>query len=330
MASLRGLGDRAGYRSASMLRRTVSCVALHNRDYVSFEEKLREAVRWIAVAGEGGSDLVVLPESINTYAGDGGQSPPRTSDIVHESWQSSCEFLLDGARSAGVAVAIPLLVHENGLLLNRFYLMSREGECLGWYNKQHLPPGERAQGVHPGSVCPLMNWDGVRVGGAICFETWFPSVFESQRMCGANLILVPSLWPGGLVLNAEAIRNSIPIALAYPAWSRIIDIDGSEIASGGYRNETLRFGFGSPIVSSSINFNRRAVHADGAQQHIHDLQRAFGGRVGIAFNQPNCLFLIESLDADLNVLDVLERFGLQPFPEWFASTQSPFPAVGDR
>ena len=72
---------------------------------------------------------------------------------------------------------------------------------------------------------------------------------------GADLFVIPSMTPAGSLLDSCAVIYGVPFVLAYSPWSRILDRDGTELAAGGYRSETLRFGFGSPVQLATINFD---------------------------------------------------------------------------
>ncbi len=93
----------------------------------------------------------------------------------------------------------------------------------------------------------------------------------------------------------------------YSPWSRILDRDGTELAAGGYRSETLRFGFGSPVLTATINFDAVTLFADHNQEKMRDVERHYGRDVRIRFNQPNCLFTLESRSADLSVDEVMRN-----------------------
>lgn len=302
-----------------MNQKTISVIALSNRDFPSFNAKLAEAVQWIELAAAQGSDIAVLPEMINLYRGDGPGNPKALSfeEAALDDWQNQTALLFDAATRLKIAVTIPILIREGGRLANCFFVVSKSGQVVGRYQKLQPTQVELDRGVAPGKP-NVFEWDGIRVGGGICFDTNFIRIFEEQARLGAQLFLVPSLWPGGTGLNYYALRFSTPIALAYPAWSRIIDITGAEVAAGGYRNETLRFGFGSPVYTATVNFDRVALHGDGNQFKMVDVQKAYGKRVGVMFDQQNCLFFLEARAADLSVQEIIKQFGLVPYRDYLA------------
>jgi predicted amidohydrolase len=303
----------------AMKRKVISVVALNNRDYPSFEAKLSETAQWIEFAARQGSELVVLPEALNMYQGDG--TPRPTSAALREdTWQERTTLLFETAVKAQVAVTIPIVMREGDHRVNVFYLVSNTGAILGRYQKRFLTPGELEGGVQPGTVS-LLEWEGLKVGGAICFDTCSPCVFEEQVRAGAQLFLIPSLWPGGSQLNHYARTFSTPMALAYPAWSRIIDITGADVVAGGHRHETLRLGFGPPVFTAALNFDCVALYGNDNQDKMVAVQRAYGARVKVQFDQQNCLFFLESVCDDLTVGKVMREFGLISARDYFAQCE---------
>ncbi len=294
-----------------MDKRILAAISLNNHDFPSLQAKLSEAVKWVELAAGSGAALAVLPECLNKYRGDGPGNPRALSfaEMGIEDWQRDCAMLIDAARRCRIALTIPIIRRQGDSLVNCFLLISKTGELLGEYHKRFPTPAELHSGIRPGRT-PLIEWEGLQIGGAICFDTLFPEVFRDQAEQGADLFLVPSFWPGGSNLDFYAMEYSCPIVLAYPAWSRILDADGQELAAGGYRWETLRFGFGSPLVLATVNFDQAVLFGNHNQEQMVEVQRAYGKQVGIRFNQANVTFKIESLSAEVRIEEVIRRFGL--------------------
>lgn len=300
-----------------MNEKTIAAIALSNHDYPDFQAKLAEASRWIEAAAAQGAQLVVLPEALNLFSGDGSTKRLPLSQVALTDWQRDTRMLFDVAVRCHVAITIPVLIWENDRLVNCFFLISEEGHVIGRYDKRCLTPSERSLDVAPGQT-PLIEWQGLKIGGAICFDVYYEHTFADQAAAGADLFLVPSFTPGGDLLNHFALHYGKPIVLAYPAWSRIIERDGKTVAEGGYRWETLRFGHGSPVVIHTINFDAITLFADFNQQKIYDIQSRYGCRVRVRFDQPNCTFTLESRCADLCVKDVMKEFDLISRQDYFA------------
>jgi len=292
----------------------IATIALSYRDYESFGEKLEEACRWVSLAGRLGAELAVLPEMLNFWRGDGPNNPNMltTAEMALDDWQAECKPLLDCALEHEIAVTVPVMIRHGEGCLNCFYLVSRTGEVLGRYAKTYPTQGEQKDGVAGGGAQGLIDWDGLKVGGAICFDLNFRDLFERQAAAGADLFLCPSLFPGGRQVNSYALSFQTPVVIAYPAWSRIIDILGRDIVAGGYRHETLRFGFGVPVYTADVNFDKQVFHFDLNQTKIEDILRRYGSEVAIDFDQDECCFALESLSPDLTVKRIVAEFELRP------------------
>lgn len=291
-----------------MNEKTIATVALRDEGLTTLQQTLQEAASGVEAAALQGAHLAVLPETINLLHRKDDSLP--LSEFALEDWQRDTALLCDTAKRCGIALVLPLLVRHGNALANRFYLLGADGSVLGHYQKRASAPGELAAGVAPGETNPIA-WEGLRVGGAICIDIYYPhAVLEPQRKSGADLFVIPSQTPAGILLDAAAVQYGVPLVLAYSPWSRILDRDGSELAAGGYRSETVRFGFGSAVTQATINFDAVTLFADYNQDKMHDVQRHYGRKVRIRFSQPNCTFTLESRAEDLSVSEVMREFGL--------------------
>jgi predicted amidohydrolase len=299
-----------------MNEKTIAAIALRENGYPDLAATLTEAAQWIEFAATQGANLAVLPETVNLYHRQSASNP--LVEFALDDWQSATAQLREKAIKCGVSLVLPLLILENGALANRFYVLAKDGASLGYYQKRVPAPGEQAEGVRANKNA-LVPWEGLKIGGAICFDVYYPhSVFDSQIEQGADLFVIPSLTPGGSLIDAYALMYGVPIVLAYPGWSRILDRDGKELAAGGHRWETLRFGFASPVVQATVNFDSVTLFADLNQEKMRDIQRHYGRSVRIRFDQPNCLFTLESRSEDLSVGEVMQQFGLVSRRDYFA------------
>lgn len=291
-----------------MNEKTIAAIALRDGACATLQETLAEAALWAEFAAAHGADLAVLPETINLLHRKDDVAP--LEEFALENWRDASAVLCETAARSKIALVLPLLVREGGVLANRFYVMSRDGALLGSYHKRVPAVGERTSGVAPGHSLPI-EWEGLRIGGAICIDLYYPqAVFDDQIEAGADFFVIPSFTPGGSLLDSCALTCGVPVVLAYSPWSRILDRDGTELAAGGYRSETLRAGFGSPVLQATINFDAVTLFADFNQDKMREVARRYGRDVRIRFNQHNCIFTLESRSHDLHVADVMRQFGL--------------------
>lgn len=299
--------------------KTLSVIALSNRDFPSLQDKLTEAVGWVELAVDQGAELVVLPECLNRYFGDGPGNPrlQTPDEYACTDWRRDMAPLFEVAEGKAVWLTIPLVHRQGEGLRNSFFLVSPEGEVVWQYDKLSPTPSEMEAGVVPGEPS-FYTWQGIKLGGAICFDTCFPENLDGWAREGVQLGIVASLWPGGSQLNNFCKLHASRVAVSYPAWSRIIDLDGREVVEGGYRQETLRFGFGAPVYTATLNFDRLSLYGNQNQQQMVNVLRKYGRRVRMTFDQGNCLWFLESCDPDLAEQDILREFGLITAHDYFA------------
>jgi hypothetical protein len=299
--------------------RTLSVIALSGRDFPDLDAKLSEAVRWVSLAAGEGAQLVVLPELLNRFSGNGEGNPLLKScgEMAFDDWEAATAPLIKAAQSLKIWLTIPVLHRDAGVLYNSFFLVSPEGKPVWRYDKLSPTPSELESGVVPGEVATTYDWQGVRLGGAICFDTCFSDTFRDQVAQGVDLLLIPSQWPGGSPVSFFCRHYGVRAAVAYPAWSRIVDIDGEPVTEGGYRQESLGFGFGAPVYTATLNFDRVALFGNINQRQIIALREKYGDRIKITFDQPNCLWFLESLDPSLQESAIMEEFGLVSARNYF-------------
>ena len=231
-----------------MNEKIIATIALRDGDFADLEAVFREAAHSVEAAASQGADLAVLPETINLLHHAARTGP--LHDLALDHWRNDAALLCETAAKHRISLVLPLLVRDGDTLANRFYLLSRDGSELGFYQKQTPAVGERLAGVSAAPT-PSIPWEGLKVGGGICIDVYFPhEVFEPQMQAGVDLFVIPSLTPAGTLLDTCAVTYGVPFVLAYSPWSRILDRDGRELAAGGYRWETLRAGFGSRAATS--------------------------------------------------------------------------------
>ena len=299
-----------------MNEKMIATIALRDRGFADLQAVLHEAASWVEAAAAQGANLAVLPETINLLHRTTGAAP--LEKFALEDWRTETALLCEAAAKRRISLVLPLLVRDGDDLANRFYVISRDGSELGFYQKRVPAVGERRAGVKPARTAPIC-WEGLMLGGGICIDVYFPDdVFEPQIDAGADLFVIPSMTPAGASLDYCAVTYGVPFVLAYSPWSRILDRDGKELAAGGFRSETIRAGFSTPLQQATINFDAVSLFADFNQEKLQDVQRHYGEDVRIRFDQPNCLFVLESRSADLSVDEVMRQFGLVSRRDYFA------------
>ena len=299
-----------------MNEKTIATIGLRDGGFADLQAVLREAANWVEAAAAQGANLAVLPETINLLHRSTDHFP--LEEFALEDWRTQTALLCEAAAKHRISLVLPLLVRDGAALANRFYVLSRDGSELGFYQKRAPAAGERLAGVLSAPTAPI-RWEGLLLGGAICIDVYFHHhVFDPQIEAGADIFVIPSMTPAGASLEYCAVTYGVPFVLSYSPWSRILDRDGRELAAGGFRSETLRAGFGTPVQQAIINFDAVSLFADFNQEKLKEVQRHYGHKVRIRFDQPNCVFVLESRSADLSIHEIMRQFGLVSRRDYFA------------
>jgi glycerophosphoryl diester phosphodiesterase len=82
-------------------------------------------------------------------------------------------------------------------------VLGPDGREVGAYEKTHLTAAEEAFGCSAGSTPAVLEWAGLRVGFAVCFDIYFPDYVEALAAAKVDLLLCPSYQRSE---SAERIR----------------------------------------------------------------------------------------------------------------------------
>ena len=135
-----------------------------------------------------GSDLVILPEMFTTGFTMQAAEFAESMDGPGVSWMQA------RARQLDAAVCGSLIITEGGRFVNRFVL-AEPGGVLHYYDKRHLfgMAGEDGSYV-PGRSRSVIEFRGWRICPMICYDLRFPGQYQSLRLAGAQVIMVPAAF----------------------------------------------------------------------------------------------------------------------------------------
>lgn len=181
-------------------------------------------------------DLLVLPEYSNC---------PAMSDInemkthcrnTNESFINKVKAI---AKDKKMAISINMLVEENDKLYNTTYFIDRSGEIVYTYRKTHLAyPEIDPMGLTPGNSLGFFTWEGINIGFAVCFEMYFPEIFESLASNKPNLIIAPTYQ-----------RSELEDVIISQTKARALDTESYIIRSSYSMGKNSTCGGNSCIVS---------------------------------------------------------------------------------
>lgn len=203
-------------------------------------------------AAEMGAELLVTPE-----LGTSGYALGKDFETVAETRDGSIiEALKEISADCGLAICAGFPERDGSRVFNSAVLVRPDGHCE-FYRKGHLyGDGERAAFVAGEEASHVFDLFGIRTAMLICYDVEFPETVRSLALAGAELVLVPTALPSGIVsrrvadmvVPTRAFENGVFLvyadlcgdegALSYSGRSVILGPDGDELARAG-TGETL-------------------------------------------------------------------------------------------
>lgn len=168
-----------------------------------------------------GARLTVFPEcAVTGYCFDSiEESLPLAETIPGR----STERLTALCRRLQTHIVTGMLERDGDRIFNAAVLIGPQG-VIGSYRKVHLPylgvdmhttPGDRPFAVH--------EFEGMKIGMNICYDSGFPEAARCLAILGADLIVLPTNWPPGAECMASACipARAMENAVYYAAINRI-------------------------------------------------------------------------------------------------------------
>lgn len=176
-------------------------------------EKLKLALEHLETAGQHGADIACLPEEFSGAAAEPLAGP-------------TTKAIGDLARKYKMYVVCPICEQgADGQKYNTAVLLDRTGKIAGYYRKVFVFWGE---GLHPSKEgVPVFDTDVGRIALLTCFDANFDELWQEAERKGAEIVLWPSAYGGGMPLNGYAmIHNYYVVAVGQ---GNMIDVFGKTI-----------------------------------------------------------------------------------------------------
>ena len=208
------------------------------------------------------AELVVLPELALTgyYFEDKQELMALSTDEIN---QKAITKLKQVAIEKAMIIVNGLGEVVGDDLYNTAYVINESG-VVGKHRKIHLTNLESI--FTPGDEVALIEVNGLKIGIAICFDTWFPELFRRLSDLGADLICCPANFGGPWtldVIKVRALENAIPVILSNRLGCEIIlgDKDyfrGESMVVDGYGNPLIR-AYDQPYIGV-VNVNIKSFN----------------------------------------------------------------------
>ena len=180
------------------------------------EENRRRILARLREAATHDAQLVIFPEcALTGYCFDSlAEAAPYAESLDGPSAQAIAE----ACREANAHTVVGFIERSGESFYNAAMVVGPAG-VVGSYRKVHLPflgvdrfltPGDRA--------FEIITLPFGRIGVNICYDASFPEAARALKLLGAELVILPTNWPGGawrtaeFVINARANENHLHFA----------------------------------------------------------------------------------------------------------------------
>jgi predicted amidohydrolase len=285
--------DSSAAERAALPGRQVKVAAIAIGFGGDHDKKLRLGIEHLETAGQQGVDVACLPEEFSGSAAE--TIPGPTVNAVAEL-----------ARKHHMYVVCPIREQAaDGQQYNTAVLLDRTGKIQGRYRKVFVFWGE---GLNPGrDGVPVFDTDFGRIAILTCFDANFDEVWQEAERKGAEMVLWPSAYGGGMPLNGYAmIHNYYVVAVG---WGNIIDIFGKTID----KVEKPR----PQQFIATLDLDRTLVHTNFNETKVAKLLREHQGEVvQERLLDMESWYVLRSLKPGVLVRDLCKQYQIETLREY--------------
>lgn len=259
------------------------------------------------------ADFICFPEVCACYAKGFGPGIKAAPEI--EPYAAAVGKL---AREFDANLIVPLIERWNGRAYNSVPIVDRTGRHVLTYRKNYPTIGEIEEGITPGWEVPVAECDGVKVGATVCFDANFPQLAERLFQQGCRLMFWPSMYWGGSVLEAWALRYGFAVVGCYSAENCVINHNGKVLVRQGTMTYKVQQGMFPPWAAADLNTDCEIFHLDVNQNKIAAIRAKYPRDVLIESYDPEGFMYLSSLTDRLTVEDLIREFELDPLRDYLA------------
>jgi len=277
-------------------------------NYSSKESRFREAERKMKQGSLDQPDLFLLPEVflMNDVPGAWADSAN-----MEEEGNDTYQRLGKVASSYNAYVAAPLLTSKDGVIHNSTVLFDRRGKPVFTYHKTFPTPTEIENGVSPGTRTPsCFDTDFGRVGVAICYDLNFQPLFKHYYEQSMELLLFPSYFPGGLLLQSWAYLYMFHAVSSHAQGheSMFVNNLGYVVARANMFTQSLTHEFELDSVVVPYWGNHEAVQS---------AKEKYGVELEMEIHRAEGDVILRYLGRGITIKDILRDFGIRMRAEFY-------------
>lgn len=257
------------------------------------DAKLKLALSLLEVAGSQGVDIACLPEEFSGMTAEPVDGP--TTRAVGAL-----------ARKHHMWVVCPIRELAGEEQFNTAVLLDRAGKVAGTYRKVFVFWGEGVNLSRDG--VKTFDTDFGRIALLTCFDANYAELWQEAELKGAEMVLWPSAYPGGLALSGHAIVNNyyvVPVGTGH-----MIDPFGRMV-------EPLD----SPcdkLFIATLDLDLATVHQDFTGEKVARLLREHAGEVELLSDpgKPEGWRVLRALKPGVRVRDLLKQYQIETLREY--------------
>lgn len=171
----------------------------------SSTEGTRIVLDFVTEAAQRQCDIVCFPESVIPGLRGVGYS---IEDYDHDRMTDLLDEIRLYAGKSGIAVILPMEWQDEAGLHIAAFVISRNGNILGYQTKNQYDPKEDEFGYVPGVSRKVFEIEGVKIEIVICHEGWrYPETVRWAARQGASIVFHPQFT--NEVPNPEFYQNAM-------------------------------------------------------------------------------------------------------------------------
>ena len=232
----------------------IACVQM-DVEIGNVEANRRKVVERIHEAARRSPEMVIFPECALT--GYCFESLEEAAQFAEHADGPSASVIAEACKQTG-AHAVVGFIEEDGSGFYNAAMLIGPGGLVGSYRKVHLPYLGVDRFLTPGDrPFEVFNLPFGRVGVNICYDASFPEAARALKLLGAELVILPTNWPGGawrtaeFVVNTRAHENHFNFAAVnrvgtergwkFIGRSKVIDFNGDTLIEASREDEEILF-----------------------------------------------------------------------------------------
>lgn len=225
----------------------------------SEEENLKKCLKWLKYAAEQQAELCLFPELtlhrfFPQYKAEDAEE--KKIDVTHP-WVAAFQEICRENR----IFAVPnFYLKENGKAYDVSILIDSHGNIAGMQKMVHIAQAEffyeQSYYVPSDDGFHVFDTSMGKIGIVVCFDRHYPESIRTEKLKGADLILIPTAnteteplemfeWE----VRVQAFQNGVPIAMCnrigkedamgFAGKSVVVDVEGNVLARADEKEQVL-------------------------------------------------------------------------------------------